>query len=391
METPYFFIHRDILDENIASFKKGLEQEWGSYRLAYSVKTNALPYVLSCMKKQGIMAEVVSDDEYNLARLCGFAPEEIVFNGPIKGKELFLEAVQQGSLVHLDSRRELEWLWELPEGRVYPVGLRVNLDLSRMCPEDVGLMGEGYRFGFSYENGDLCWALDKLSACPKVRLQGFHFHCNSITRNPAVYGFMAQKAGEIIRRYGLSPEYIDMGGGFFGGVPGKPAPEVYVRTIAEQLEGIVDTAKVQLLIEPGSAFIGSAVDFVTTVLDVKENPYGRIVTTDGGRVNLDPLWKKERYLFERTGEEREQVPLQIVCGYTCMDHDRIMRLQDAPAFEVGDRIVYKRVGAYTMTFEGMFIRRHPPVYAQEGDALRLVRQTPSLATMAGVLGLEEEA
>lgn len=212
METPYFLIHRDTMEENLASFRQALKEEWGAGCIAYSVKTNACAYVLSFMKEQGVLAEVVSDDEYRLARDVGFAPKEIVFNGPIKGKELFLQAVTEGAFVHIDSRRELSWLEELPEGRVYPVGLRVNLDLSPLCPEDVGLEGEGYRFGFSYENGDFLWALERLLACRKVRLSGLHFHCNSITRNPAVYGHMAEKAAELLEKYDLNVEYADMGG-----------------------------------------------------------------------------------------------------------------------------------------------------------------------------------
>lgn len=387
MDTPYFLIHREIVEENIAAFRRGLEEEWGQYALAYSVKTNACGYVLSLMKEQGVMAEVVSDDEYALARAAGFAPGEIVFNGPIKGKELFLQAVQEGSYVHIDSRRELDWLKELPEGQVYPVGLRVNLDLSTLLPEDVGLAGEGYRFGFSYETGDLLWALEQVQACKKVRLSGLHFHCNSITRSPKVYELMAQKAAEILEKYALHIDYVDMGGGFFGGVPGKTTPKEYIRTMAEGLKK-ARRQGLRLMIEPGSAFIASAADFVTTVIDVKETPYGRIVTTDGGRVNIDPLWKKERYLFERTGAEGEKVPLQIVCGYTCMDHDRIMRLTNEPAFKVGDTITYRRVGAYTMSFAGMFIRRHPPVYAEEKGAIRLVRKTPSMTLLEAELGLE---
>lgn len=143
METPYFLIHRDSMEENLSSFRQALEEEWGEGRIAYSVKTNACAYVLSFMKAQGVLAEVVSDDEYMLAGDLGFSPQEIVFNGPIKGKALFLQAVIEGAFVHIDSRRELSWLEELPEGQVYPVGLRVNLDLSPLCPEDVGLEKEG--------------------------------------------------------------------------------------------------------------------------------------------------------------------------------------------------------------------------------------------------------
>lgn len=106
METPYFLIHTGLLEENYRAFDRALNVCWGRHRIAYSVKTNSLPFVLQFLHERGAMAEVVSDDEYALAGLCGFAPEEIVFNGPIKGKDCFLNAVLSGACVHMDSRRD---------------------------------------------------------------------------------------------------------------------------------------------------------------------------------------------------------------------------------------------------------------------------------------------
>lgn len=57
----------------------------------------------------------------------------------------------------------------------------------------------------------------------------------------------------------------------------------------------------------------------------------------------------------------------MICGYTCMDHDRIMPLENGPELDVGDRIVYHKVGAYTMTFGGPFIRYFPDVYVRRLD------------------------
>ena len=65
---------------------------------------------------------------------------------------------------------------------------------------------------------------------------------------------------------------------------------------------------------------------------------------------------------------------QIICGYTCMDHDRIMVLENQPELSIGDRIIYKRVGAYTMTFGGMFIRYYPEVYVHAENCFERVRK-----------------
>ena len=62
------------------------------------------------MRSLGLWAEVVSSDEYNLAKSLGYLPERIIFNGPVKGKEEFIDAVENNAIVNIDSHRELEWL-----------------------------------------------------------------------------------------------------------------------------------------------------------------------------------------------------------------------------------------------------------------------------------------
>ena len=109
MKTPFFVIDKKKLDDNILNFKVALEKIWPNSRLAYSVKTNSLPWLLKYLRTQDIMAEVVSDEEYDLAILCGYKRDEIVFNGPIKGEDTFLDSVRNKSIVNIDSKNDVEF------------------------------------------------------------------------------------------------------------------------------------------------------------------------------------------------------------------------------------------------------------------------------------------
>lgn len=97
METPYFVIHSDKLDENINAFQQALNTIWPNSQLSYSVKTNSLPWLLEYLHSKNVYAEVVSDEEYMLARKCGYLDNQIVFNGPIKGKQLIQTAFAKGA------------------------------------------------------------------------------------------------------------------------------------------------------------------------------------------------------------------------------------------------------------------------------------------------------
>ena len=372
METPFFLIHQDILEQNIYDFESALHEEWPNSRLAYSVKTNSLPWLLKRLHSRNIVAEVVSDEEYDPAEMCGYDGSEIVFNGPVKGEEHFQKAVSQNAIINLDSKKDVLFLSKYARNEMC-IGIRVNVPPENFSTEDIGYEKDGFRFGFCEENGDFATVLAAVRKIEKVKL-GLHLHCNSITRSVDVYRAIARYASFLIQKYKLSLDYIDMGGGFFGGVPGKTTPKQYISAIREELKDTADSRKTTLIVEPGSAIIGSAVDLYTSVLDVKDTSNARIVTTDGSRIHIDPLWAKSRYLFELSSANNRKISRQIICGYTCMDHDRIMALESENELSVGDQIIYKRVGAYSMTFGGMFIRYYPNVYVKKDNNITCVRK-----------------
>ena len=373
MKTPYFVIQEKLLSENISGFQEALDTLWPGSILAYSVKTNSLPWILKWMDAHGVYAEVVSDEEYQLALLSGCPADRIVFNGPVKTEEYLKKAFEGGSIINIDSAHELEFIRREKPAVKGILGVRVNVDPFIFEASDVGYQEDGFRFGFGYENGELLKAIEILREVYGDIPIGLHMHVNSITRALGVYKAIARYAVKIVTDYDLTPAYIDIGGGFFGGVPGKTTPMEYIAGIREELEKAIDPAKTALILEPGSAAVGSTVELHTSVIDVKDTAHGRIVTTDGSRIHIDPLWLKKGYMYT-TDSKRPSHPRQVVCGYTCMDHDRLMVIEDKPELKAGDHIVYHRVGNYTVTFGGPFIRPFPPVYVQAGEQLELVRR-----------------
>ena len=158
---------------------------------------------------------------------------------------------------------------------------------------------------------------------------------------------------------------------------GKPTAAQYLSVIKDELKNVVDLSETMLILEPGSAIIGSAVDLVTSVIDVKDTECSRIVTTDGSRIHIDPLWIKKNYRYSiwQKAESENLINKQVICGYTCMDHDRLMIIERQPELFVGDQIVYHRVGAYSMTFGGAFIRYFPDVYVERSNGQRILARS----------------
>lgn len=372
-KTPFFLIDEDFLDNNFQYLKESLESSWDNYIIGYSYKTNALPWVINHFKKLGCYAEVVSDDEYELAISIGVQKKHIIYNGIAKNKETFLEAIRNHAIVNVDADYEIDWLNELDKGD-YSVGIRCNFDLESMCPGQTQCGEDGERFGFCYENGELKRAIERIEKTG-VKVTGLHLHKSSKTRMPDIYRAIAEIAVKITREYQLSLSYIDIGGGFFGGLRTKPQFPEYFDMVSGILKQQFNPSETKIIIEPGMAVIGASVDYVTTVIDTKRTTRNTFVVTDGSRTQIDPLMTKSNYFYEiqRCNEDRITVNRQVISGFTCMEHDRLFDLLDDKEVLPGDRIIYHKVGAYTMCLSPLFIKWFPEVYVKTHGGVVKVR------------------
>ena len=301
-KTPYYVIDQKSLDDNFEKLERALKKHWSNFIIGYSYKTNALPWIIRHFDRLGCYAEVVSEEEYRLAKLVGVKKGNLIYNGPIKTKETFLEAIRDGCIVNIDSEREIDWLDELPrKNRV--IGIRVNFDIERMCPGQSQCPEEGGRFGFCYENGEFSKAVTMLQE-KGARVSGLHLHTSSKSRGLDIYRAIAMVACDIQKEFRLDLDYVDVGGGFFGGLPTKPQFDEYMALMADILSSQFDKGRTSLIIEPGMAVIGAPVRYVTTVIDVKDTQYNRFVVTDGSRTSIDPLMSKSSYFhsYERSAD-----------------------------------------------------------------------------------------
>ena len=129
LQTPYYVIEKNMLDELLTSLKDSLNRHWSNSIIGYSYKTNALPWVISYFNNRGCFAEVVSDSEYALGGKIGVPKGHFIYNGPIKTKESFLQALHDGAIVNIDSWREIDWLDEIVDG-LLEAGIQPWISLS---------------------------------------------------------------------------------------------------------------------------------------------------------------------------------------------------------------------------------------------------------------------
>lgn len=371
-QTPYYLIKENDLQYDIDLLKNALRDNWGNYICGYSVKTNSLPWLLTHLKKQDFYAEVVSEVEYDLVKRLGFTSNQIIYNGPIKDKKTFEEVLFAGGYVNLDSSDELIWLEEIDKttNQKLNVGVRINVDLTELIPEDSHAGSNGGRFGFCYENGVLKSAVDRINALNHVNLVGLHLHSSTQSRSVEVYGALAKMAVKVAKEFGLALEYIDMGGGYFGGRNDMPSYPDYFKVIAKELKSYFDNTKVKLIVEPGVSLISRAISLNTTIIDVKHIRDIDYLVTDGSRVYLNPQVTRHTYphhIVAKDSDNRNTKKTQWVCGSTCMEYDRLFEISNDKELKPGDKIVYDLAGGYTMCLVPQFIHYNPAVYIEHKD------------------------
>ncbi len=402
--TPYFLLDEPILQRYFDMLTGALKENWPNYRIGYSFKTNSLPWLVNFYKKQGAYAEVVSRDEYGLARYLGFQDSEIVYNGPYKDEQSFRDVVLAGGYVNVDSKWELEWLTklsgELEEGKIFTgfsnnseitpeeqaeekekvseihVGIRVNFNLEQMCPGETTMGETSGRFGFSYENGEFAKVLSYVRALPHVKVTGLHLHSSSKSRSVQIFRSIAQMACRLKKEFDLTLSYVDIGGGYCGGMEGRPEYPDYFPAIAEELHREFAPEQTQLVVEPGISLISKGSFFVTSVIDVRDIRDTRYLITDGSRFNIDATMIKSSYLYH-TKLQNPSAPVmdrQEITGYTCMECDRLFTMEKLPELQTGDQIIYENVGGYTISLNPLFIQYFPAVYVRNGEHMTEVRK-----------------
>ena len=375
LKTPCFVLDSGEFCRSIDGFQSALNKNFSKAIVGYSVKTNSTPYCLRYASRKGVMAEVVSADEYDLARLCGYSPDKIIYNGPMKSKDSFHDVIKGGGIVNIETKRELEWLNDLPQDKSFCIGIRLNINISNISPDDADGADDDSRFGFSDETSEFLDAITQIQNLPNVRLSGLHIHRTAHSRSLRFYERSIQYACDVIRKYQLTLDYLDVGGGYFGIFPNKPTFQQYSDAFYSVLN-CNGLASLKVIVEPGNALVASCFSFVSEVIDVKQvEPDKWFVTTDGSRNDIDPFFKKSSYLDEEFYSSKSPiVKEQIISGCTCLEYDRLFSLNDRPKLKVGDRIVYHNVGAYTMCLSPMFIRYIPNIYLKNNGSYVLIRE-----------------
>jgi diaminopimelate decarboxylase len=387
----FYLFNIDKLRKNYAGMLSAFNSQYENVIIGYSYKTNYVPALLKEMSVLGAYSEVVSRLEYDLALKIGVQPEKIIFNGPLKNYDDIKLALDGESIVNLDSFYEIEFIknYMKESNKPIKIGLRVNFDMEMNGINHVQNGFSTSRFGFCSTNGSFEKAINELQDMEKVTVVGLHGHFSTNTRSLDVYKKITTTLCDIGKKYLSSTlEYIDIGGGMYGNVPDSMKTE-YVPTMddyADVICAILNREKIHfennilLIIEPGLSLVVDAFKFYCRVVDVKTNQDEHFVLVNGTIQNIKPTMHTMNLPMKhlRIGDRQYTNGRFNVVGHTCMERDYLSIGLVDKIPHPGDFLVYSNVGAYTIVFNPPFIKERPPIIAQEGNKLWIVRRLEKL-------------
>jgi diaminopimelate decarboxylase len=240
------------------------------------------------------------------------------------------------------------------------------------------------RFGISYENGDIKKAIELLKKAA-IPVKGLHMHTSSSSRSLKIFNSLANKAVDIMEEYNLNElRYIDMGGGYFGGnfFTGKPTVAQYAQTICETLKNrLHNPEQVELILEPGAAILATSMDYLVSVLNIRDIRGHRIVTVDGSVIHINPMLHPHETPFTMINPGEETSETQIVGGSTCMEMDRFYPRDLSRKINHDSKLLFHCCGAYMSTHNSSFINAAPNIYIKKNDEYQILRKKNVLSMM----------
>jgi carboxynorspermidine decarboxylase len=222
-------------------------------------------------------------------------------------------------------------------GRASP-GIRVNPQLSFL---------DDRRYDPCRPHSKLGVPLDTLAAAlsedPSLaaRIEGLHFHTLFRARSPAPLRATLEKIESTLGSLMAGLRWINLGGGFLLDT------EAAARDFAAVIRDCRERLKLEVFIEPGQGIVGRAGHLVASVIDRFERDGKTIAILDTGVQHLPEVFEYQK--SPQVAEHRPDGPHEILlAGCTCLAGDVFGEYRFAKPLDLGDRVVFEQVGAYSI-------------------------------------------
>jgi diaminopimelate decarboxylase len=368
----------------IANRYRAVDEAFASHPHAmhYALKANSTLAIARLLRGLGSGADANSGGEIDVALRAGFIPPQIVFTGVGKTRAELEQAIDLGvKTINAESDGELERIDAIARARQTRtrVALRVNPDIDARSHPHISTGLKSNKFGIAI--GDVRAIARTAAARTGLELVGLHSHVGSQITDLAPLRRAAEALVTLSRELrddGIAIEHLDLGGGLGISYDGTPAPTA--QDYAAALLPAVKDSGLSIILEPGRSIVGPAGVLVASVVDVKDQPGGKLfVILDAGMTELiRPMLYNAFHRIEPVGPGGGPEIVSDIVGPLCETSDTLGRDRRLPRPAVGDLIAVLDAGAYGAVMASNYNRRTMPAEVMVEDGRHSVirrRQT----------------
>lgn len=335
------YIIRDLCGENI--------------KICYSVKSN--PWMTTCAKNYVDQVEVCSDGELSICKAAGVDCSTIIAGGIYKDKKYLTHIIESEiGIISLESKKQVEMLQkQFVQNKVQ---CRCLLRLS-----------SGNQFGFS--NTEIVDILKEKEKYPNLLFAGIHYYSGTQKKRPEdILQEMEAIEREINRIQNLFTTkniILEYGPGIGFPYFNKEKEQTHFEILNVISNFLKKWAKkYELILEFGRICTAEAGEYITKIVDIKENGGRKYYILDGGHHHVNYYGEAAGFRIPyfsviQNKQKFKQKEKVTVCGSLCTSSDIMMRDVEIETCGIGDYIVFCNTGAYSSTeSRALFLSREYP-------------------------------
>lgn len=371
----FYVLDTEQFKKNFLEIKNTFRDMYPNFNIAYSYKTNYIPKLCKLVNSLGGYAEVVSEMEAELAVKCGVNPNKIIWNGPIKSPENVEKFLFLGVTVNVDSIEEMEHIQRLANihtDKILNVGIRCNYDVG-----DEVLS----RFGFDVAGDDFKKSLEIITTTDNIKL--VNFHCHFAKRQAEYWPMRVNGMLDIIKKYKIIPERIDLGGGIFGKMEESlrnqfpyeiPTYRDYAKALCYCWDYFKGEENIpEILIEPGTAIVGDCMKFVGSVKTIKKVRGKYIASVLASQKNISMTGVNPPIEVIHMGGAKQYYDNLDLVGFTCIEGD-VLYKNYSGFLAKEDVIVISNCGSYSIVMKPPFILPNFPVLDICNEGVEVIKR-----------------
>lgn len=395
--TPFYIYDEKGIRDNALRLKEAFSWNKG-FKEYFAIKATPNPYILKILQSVGCGVDCSSMTELMLAKVCGFAGDDIMFSSNETPLEEFKFAQDLGGIINLDDITHIEAVEKVLGYFPKTISFRYN-------PGGIFELGNGImdnpgeaKYGMTAKQ-----LRESVKICKEKGVERFGLHAflasNTLGEDyyPTLASILFDEAASIKKELGVSISFVNLSGGI--GIPYRPGQkpnniEMISRGVKAEFDKILVPAGlegVSVYTELGRYMLGPYGALITKAIHEK-HIYKDYIGVDACAVNLmrPAMYGSYHHITVLGKEDKEADKVYDVVGSLCENNDKFAIDRKLPKIDKGDYLYIHDTGAhgYAMGYNYNGKLKCAELLLKEDGSVQLIRRAETAQDYFATLDFE---